>query len=610
MISRRKFFSIGIMMFVLFFLLQFFMVMRDGENTYDVNKNLLVRENDGKNKWEQTDSDAELLIEGRESYVVFIGAASSEMGVQVSRWCAYTKQSLLWYQALDEFPAGIAFLPKMMILESEKYVDGENLSRVGELVERGVICVFGSLEDADKIRQNDELMELLGIRQVVSNHTELKGVRLFEGLLLGGETTYEATTEKDEERQDMDLDVPWYEVRGGTKVYLVGLLDEERMDEEDIDNEDLPTLIWRNGTRGGFVFAVCGDYLKDSTAIGILDGMMAETEEYVIYPVVNAQNLSVVNFPAFANENNEKMLELYSRSIDAVAEDIIWPALVSLADQSKMKMTCYIQPQADYLDEIEPNTEKFTFFLKQMNEQGAEAALSLGYVRVNSLEDKLTRDKAFFSATGSKYLYGAAFVGQNSIASVLDNLYSSLLKDTGTLLCEYTEEEPVVSYCADSVVLQQATSDGVNYTYSDDLRMRSIQTALGYTNVILDIQDVFWPGDTGSGWETVQERFASNLTTYWRYFSGFESTTLSQSNERVRAFLNLDYTYTKAEGQIILETSETDTWFLLRGHGQEIDSIEGGSLTKLETDVYLIQAQENTVILQLGESRLHYYQSE
>lgn len=64
------------------------------------------------------------------------------------------------------------------------------------------------------------------------------------------------------------------------------------------------------------------------------------------------------------------------------------------------------------------------------------------------------------------------------------NITDFCLKNVSTLVCEYTEKEPVVSYCTDSVTLQSVTSDGMNYSYSDDIRMRSIQSSLAYTNVM------------------------------------------------------------------------------------------------------------------------------
>ena len=64
--------------------------------------------------------------------------------------------------------------------------------------------------------------------------------------------------------------------------------------------------------------------------------------------------------------------------------------------------------------------------------------------------------------------------------------------------------------------------------------MKSIQSALGYTNIMLNMQDIFWPEQETDRWEIMQKQFASNLLTYWKNFSCFSNTTLSQSDARVR----------------------------------------------------------------------------
>ena len=87
--------------------------------------------------------------------------------------------------------------------------------------------------------------------------------------------------------------------------------------------------------------------LYSDASVGILDGMLTEASEYSIYPIVNAQNLSMVNFPGFADENNAEMMELYSQSVTGVGRDVIWPTLISIVEHSDLKMTCFIQPQAD-----------------------------------------------------------------------------------------------------------------------------------------------------------------------------------------------------------------------------------------------------------------------
>lgn len=600
MVSKRKFFSIATMMFVLFFLFQFSMVLRDSKNTYDINSSLTKKKADGENQWTPSDS-----VTGADSSVVFVGNKAGDMGTAVSRWCTYAKRKLISCKSVSTYKSDDKNLPEMMILESEKYADGDNLTTLETLEKKGVIIVFGCLENAKNIQNNKALMKFLGIQKVVAEETHLAGVKLFEGLLLGGEVTYNTSKDKEEKkRQDLELDVPWYQVGSGTKTYMVGLLDEKT--GKNVENEDLPTIIWRNGIDYGSVFAVVGDYMKDSTALGLLDGMRAEALSYTIYPIVNAQNLSMVNLPVFADENNTEMLKLYSQSATGIARDIMWPALISVVEKSDMKMTCFIQPQADYTDDIEPKSGNLEFYLKQMKEQNAEAGISLEYQELDKAEDKVTKDTEFFENEKTDYRFGVAFAKEKDLKGILKDTDSGLLGDVGTLVCDYTENHPVVSYYSDSVTLQTVTSDGMNYAYSDDIRMRSIQTALGYTNVMLDMYDIFWPQEKTDRWEVMQKRFSSNLLTYWKNFRDFDSTTLSESNARIRRFLNLAYSQSREDDTITLQTSEAGSWFILRTHGEEIDEIDGGSQTEIEADAYLICAEDTTVKIRLKEQELYY----
>lgn len=606
MVSRRKFFSIAIMMFVLLFLFQFSMVLRDRQNTYDVNSNLAPKQNDGKNVWKNEELDPASVGTTNRRYVLFVGDSSSDMAEAVSRWCTYAKWDISKCSSMEKFKENDKNLPGMLILESEKYALDDNLKKIEELEQKGVIIVFGCLEDPKNIEKNQELQDFLGIYKIVSKKTELTGAKLFEGLLLGGEVIYETPEDKDErDRQDLQLNVPWYQVGSGTKTYMVGLLDQSKQ-KETVENEEFPTLIWRNGIRNGSIFCVVGDYMKDSTALGLLDGMVAEASSYYIYPVVNAQNLSMINFPVFADENNEQMMELYSQSITGMARDIMWPSLISIVEKGGLKMTCFMQPQTNYEDGIEPTSKNLVFYLKQMKEQNAEAGLSLQYKNAESLRDKLNQDAEFFRKADSSYKYGAAYTEEKDLDTVKALMNTELMKNVSTLVCEYTEDEPVISYCTDSVTLQSVTSDGMNYTYSDDIRMRSIQSSLGYTNVMLNMQKIFWPERKKDRWQIMQKRFSSNLLTYWKNFTGFDSTTLSESNTRTRIFLNLDFSETRTDDEIILKTSESGSWFILRTHGEEIEEIEGGTQKKLEDNVYLIQAQDTTVKIQVKTAGLHY----
>ena len=171
MVSKRKFFSIATMMFVLFFLFQFSMVLRDSKNTYDINSSLTEKKADGRNRWTPSDN-----VTGADSSVVFIGNENGDMGAVISRWCTYAKRKLISCKSVSTYKADDKNLPEMMILESEKYADGDTLTTLETLEKKGVIIVFGCLENAKNIQNNKALMKFLGIQKVVAEDTHLAGV--------------------------------------------------------------------------------------------------------------------------------------------------------------------------------------------------------------------------------------------------------------------------------------------------------------------------------------------------------------------------------------------------------------------------------------------------
>ena len=160
MVSKRKFFSIVIMMVVLLFLTQFSMVLRDQANQYDANASLSERKADGKEVIEQSKAerkDLSLLIS--EKSVLFIGDVSGAMGTEVKRWADYVKWDMFSVKSMDEYIQSKTHLPEMIILESEKYAQGEDLDCLERFQKRGAIIVFGCLEDPALIENNEELQE-------------------------------------------------------------------------------------------------------------------------------------------------------------------------------------------------------------------------------------------------------------------------------------------------------------------------------------------------------------------------------------------------------------------------------------------------------------------
>lgn len=591
MVSRRNYFSIVIMMAVLFFMFQFSQVIKESGNTYDVNE-FVAEEGtlpSGADRWEPVTALSQL--ENRD-YILFFGK-EDEMVSVISQWCTYTKRNLMLAESVGGYQITQGKLPEMILVDSNVVNWSSEIAQVESLTKWGVPIVFCNLPEASVIVESDTLQQILGIEEVRSQATEVRGIRLFEGFLLGGEAVYEAKTEEENEYQDLNLTVPWYLPASGTKTYMVGI-----MNEAEVEREYFPSLIWRNSYEGTKIFAVEGDYMSTLSGLGILNAFVYELEAYQVYPIINSQVTMITNFPGFASENADKIMSLYSRSPKMVFRDIMWPSISAMTKTNDLKLTCFFGAQYDYQDGYEPVGDEVTFYLQQLKEVSSEAGISLNYKEGVTFQDVLKRDTEFYQSLESQYHYQAVFVEEKDLEAVEAAVgKSGLLKETRTLGCEWSHERPLVSYLTDEVTLQHTVGNAEIYSYSNHLEARSIQSALGYSNVLLNLQDALWPQDKEDQWENLYDEMSSNVKTYWSGDNGYEQTTLSESDQRVRTFLNLDYEESRNDNTLILEVrnSNQDSWFILRTHQEIISEIKGGEYQEVEEDVYLIHVQEPIV---------------
>lgn len=596
MISRRVFFSVTLMMVVLLFLFQFTEVIKDNWNEYE--KNEYWQEEEGtalSQSWGQPISEE--AQEGQ--YTVFVGKAEEEgIGSIVSQWCLYTKRTLYSYTDLESCTGQGRDKPEVLVLDG-RILEKKDVSLLMKIAEQGTPIIFCRLPGEELLSEEKELRNLLGISELKEEKKEISGVRLFSGFLLGGEVIYEAKKEEEQKLQDFEMTVPWYELNSGTKVYMAGTTGEAVMNKE-----SSPPLIWRNSFQGTMVFGVNGRYMEENTGIGILSAMMSETGEYSLYPIINAQNLTIVNYPVLASENSGEMKLLYSRSQKDVMRDIIWPGIVMITEKSQFKFTCMLNTQLDYADENQPQENNLIYYLKLLKEQEGEMGISAEHGGEIMLEEKVLQDETFWDCAENSYQYGSLYISREEIQEWAD-LEKPLGDNVRTVAAGYDSDGRIVGYISDNVTLQSTTSDGFRHTYRDNLRMRSLQTALGYSNIEVNMKSILWPEEADDRWELKADEFARNVTTYWKPFAKFEKTVLLESDRRIRNFLAMNYKQSRHGNCISLEVEAPDsrTWFILRTHGETVESINGGICEKLEEDAYLIETEEPKVEIYLEKER-------
>lgn len=604
MVSRRVYFTIAVIMFIVFFLFQFSAVALEIWNDYDENSYVRdVNQLPGKDDAYQATAQSE---ENAERMAVYIGETEGSVGNMVKTWALYSKRGLKTYASIAEFgksedaAAEGSACPKMVILDPGG-VNWEEESAVQSLeayVRAGMNLVFCGLPDVDVIEKNASLRQLLGIKKIAARTTTVAGTHLYEGFLLGGEMIYEAeNAEENRKKQDMDLTFPWYRLTSGTRVYMKGV-----PKDKSIRSEQFPPVIWEKSFGTASVFAVNGTYMEDVTGLGLLSAMEAKTKAYTIYPVVNAQNLVVANYPAMAAENSNEMMRRYSQSMKNVMRDIIWPTIVEAQYHNALGLSCMLTPQFDYSDKNEPDQELFIYYMKLLNEQGAEAGISGINVSNTPIEQKLTADQEFIQRALPDYPFTSLYAGELDETVVAAALQQDILKDARTVVADYDGDSEILGYATDTITEQMTVADGLKYTYRQDFRTKSLETALGYSSVLVDVMRAAYPKDKSNDvWKDIARDMSWDLQYYWKNFKTFSGTTVSECDERIRNFLAVDYQERQKDGTIHLNVSNNQgtTWFVLRTNSKKIKKIQGGNWEKIEDDVFLIEAEQENVTITL-----------
>lgn len=617
MVSRRNYLTIAMMFVILLFLFQFTGVMKEQLSEYESNEYA----DDTTTSFQRSDAFLAERTSADACEVIYVGEAGGAEESVVKTWCSYRKRTFFCSSSLALLDSLQDDALQVLVVDGSKVTSEEEVAVLRREAQMGVTVIFATLPQSSVIREYRDLRELLGIRAVIADEIPLAGMHLFSGFLLGGEEIYEVTELGEEERQDMNPSVPWYTTGAGTKTYMVGTLSDETieqtvdneiraqyagMEEEAAKNSLLPAILWRNSVDTAKIFCVNGDYLADISGVGILDAMMGETYDYDIYPVINAQNLVIADLSAFVSENEEEMQKRYSQSAQAVYQEIVWPSLTSIASRTGAKMTCMMTPQFTYTDEEEPDGENVTYYLKRLKEEHAEAGLSADSREGIPLSEKIKQDQTFWQTYAPSYRFLSLYA--DGVKSIGEE--SALPAEIRTVALGSGASGQAVGYLNENVTLQPSTSSGIRHTFLDDFKVKCMETALGYSNITLDLYSVTYPEGDEDSWEKMSKKIAANLGTYWKAYEAFDATTLTESDVRIRRFLALDYKQQRA-GNVItlsLEHREDAAWFLLRLHGEKVTEVAGGSFEEIEDGVYLILAEEDEVSVEVQTGETWQYQ--
>ena len=554
--------------------------------------------------------------------VVYAGAQDTGLYEPVAEWAEYRKMAL--HEAMD-VQTGLDRAGQYDHQDVLLLLDGDALEQdtrqsaeaLTAYVQDGGTVIFCSLPSYETIQSCEALRLLLGIQQLRSPSVEVLEYWLYQGFLLGGDVCYPYDALQPPKDLDIENVLPWYDISAGTKTYMAGYLPAQEQQAMGLNREDLPAVVWRNSLGDGCVFAVNGDFMRGESALGFLDAMVYESRSYALYAVVNAQNLCVTGFPDLTVENEDQMARMYVFNTRQLCRDVLWPSLVAASREGGWKLSAFVSLKQSAGSGKEPEMDDLISYLKYFNEEDAEACLALGRMDDPNLRLSVTQDRQALDAIGLNYAFSGAWLRSENAGQLPGLLQPDGTMDVfpsiRTVVSELVPGQRVLSWLTGQMTRQSVTMDGYRYTYQDDLRLRSLQTALGYSNVQADIFRVLWLENSEDSWEKVSETLASVIATYWKPFAAFDKTTISESDRRVRLFLNQRVTSQESrlpQGRQIsiqVENFAGDAWLMLRTHGETLQTMEGGTWTQIEEDAYLLHlTRENAAVGLQSKLQPHY----
>ena len=593
MISKGNYFVIFILLFMVFVMFMF----------AGVSSNVLSATSENtraEDKAEVSYEDREVFpAQQKRSVAILTSDGENAVSRLLEEWCVYNKYPYQLYTSwVPEEEIGAYDL----LLFGDYELAAKNSDILYSYAKLGKTMIFTKLPVYDEIAGDSRFAAFFGIKEGVEGEMKADGIKIFSDFMLNKERVYKEGDYFGEE-DDTQIEVPYYSLTSGYEVYAVGVLENQK--ELGIEDKDLPPLLWKTTTEKSFIFSVNSDIFDGMPLLGILTGFMAQEGDVFLYPIVNAQTISVLNYPYFSGENDETMQKLYSRSSEAVARDLLWSNIVQILKNYGSSYSFFASSKLDYgSDEVE-RADYLNFYLREISKLPGDMGLSFGHVSDTGLNEIQKDNQQFLEKNLPEYGFTALYAADFKPEEMTENSEYENLKDIRLIMSGYEEGDSLIDFLDGGILSVKFNLDGYRHETMDDLRMICVENALGMCNMEVDIGRVFYPESDEDEWNNLSLKW-SRGDTYFKDFSKLDTVSLYEMEKRIRRFMALDYVYERDEEGIMvrMKNFEEEAYFVLCTYNNSVQSAENADVEQLSDTAYLIRALAPEIRIRLTEENV------
>ncbi len=414
------------------------------------------------------------------------------------------------------------------------------------------------------------------------------------------------------------------ELESGCRVHLVSK-----------DSNKIP-LLWQCDIGQGRVVFINSDQFGDKAARGVVGVAYSLLEDAFIYPVINTSVLYIDDFPApFPQGRSDFVTKYYDMDNFSFFRDIWWPELQKLAQKYDLRFTggmieTYTEKVTLPLDK-QLDSETHKYFGRSLLADGGEIIFhGHNHIPLCTADNGVNPRNGYISwpnTESAQLSLGELYTFGNSVFP--DYHFLGYIPPSNILCSDSRRWLPLVvpdlKYIA-SVYLPDAlsekyeqefveASDGIiefprvisGYALSDDEYMEwaAINAlSLYYVNSHFVHPDDIFDTDRGAdkGWPTLRDQYDSFLQWLHDSAPGLRNMTGGEGAMAVQRFSRLAMETKTSNGkmEVSLGNFYDEAWFMLHSTKKPL-AVEGGVVTQISSEFYLIQASVSNIVITFEE---------
>jgi len=400
-----------------------------------------------------------------------------------------------------------------------------------------------------------------------------------------------------------------------------------------IDNENKTPLIWETKYgKGKFVVDNIG--ILEKVTRGFYASSFSLMDDIFVYPVINASTFYLDDFPSQIPQGNSEYISRdYGGTIRDFYVNIWWPDMMNFADEYGMKytglaITCY-DDNVDGTTPSRPDEGTFLNFGNMLLRRGGEVGYHgynhqplcmsecdyEGWYDYKTWKSRKAMKSAFDSLVD---LCDSLFPGVDVSlyvppSNIMSKVGEDFLFDTyphiktisgiyfpdGDFKLGCTQEFDVLP---DGRVYQPRIISSCDLTPFMEMALVS-ELNMHFINSHFTHPDDALDPERGAelGWPKLSECFGEYLDYLYTSAPSIRNFTGSETSAAVQRYASLNVKKEKTKDKLTLKIGNfTDEgYFFVRFNEGKFKSVDGGELTHLTGDLYLLKAEKDTVTIKL-----------